>query len=104
MSGATVRLARLQARFGGPTPTKHTRSPSSWRAETTIIVSVGEYAGAVTSPLPRPDDHVTASQQPAAGDAGEPGTVQEPRELVASVQPDVTGFEQPQREVENASE
>ena len=39
MSGATVRLARLHAMFGGPTPTKHTRSPASWRADATIIIS-----------------------------------------------------------------
>ena len=39
-SRATVRLARLQAMLGGPTPTKHTRSPASWRAEATIIISV----------------------------------------------------------------
>src|SRR5439155_24376825 len=42
-SGATVRLARLHAMFGGPTPTKHTRSPASCRADATIIISAGEY-------------------------------------------------------------
>jgi hypothetical protein len=43
-SGATVRFARLHAMFGGPTPTKQTRSPSSWRAEATIIISVCVYS------------------------------------------------------------
>ena len=40
-SGFTVRLARLTAMLGGPTPTKHTRSLSSWRALATIIISLG---------------------------------------------------------------
>src|SRR5438874_11628074 len=43
-SGDTVRLARLHAMFGGPTPTKHTRSPASWRAEATIIISAAVYS------------------------------------------------------------
>src|SRR5947208_9162153 len=43
-SGDTVRLARLHAMFGGPTPTKHTRSPASCRAEATIIISVAVYS------------------------------------------------------------
>src|SRR5918992_2037592 len=43
-SGLTVRWARLQAMFGGPTPTKHTRSPASCRALATIIISAGVHA------------------------------------------------------------
>ena len=37
--GATVRLARLTAMFGSPTPTKQTRCPASSRAAATIIIS-----------------------------------------------------------------
>src|SRR6266508_303544 len=39
-SGRIVRLARLHAMFGGPTPTKQTRSPARSLAEATIIISV----------------------------------------------------------------
>src|ERR1044072_5693179 len=38
-SGATVRLARLTAMLGSPTPTKQTRWPASSRAAATIIIS-----------------------------------------------------------------
>ncbi len=38
-SGATVRLARLTAMLGRPTPTKQTCWPASSRAAATIIIS-----------------------------------------------------------------
>jgi hypothetical protein len=42
MSGATVTLARLQAIFGRPTPTKTVRAPFNMRAATAIIISDAE--------------------------------------------------------------
>src|SRR5436190_673787 len=50
-SGVTVRLARLHAMFGGPTPTKQTRSPASWRDDATIIISAGVYSAPIASPF-----------------------------------------------------
>src|SRR5437773_10075069 len=47
-SGATVRLAKLTAMFGNPTPTKHTRWPASSRAAATIIISDFENDGSGT--------------------------------------------------------
>src|SRR5512136_2031774 len=49
-SGATVRLARLTAMFGSPTPTKQTCWPASSRAAATIIISELEKAAAPGAP------------------------------------------------------
>ena len=77
-SGATVRLARLTAMLGRPTPTKQTRWPASSRAAATIIISDFVNSVAVahgTSPMsvktglaepPRDRDHPVGALRRAA--------------------------------------
>ena len=74
-SGVTVRLARLTAMFGSPTPTKQTRWPASSRAAATIIISDLENVAVARGPViaaPR-TARSGCRRDPRAGSACHPG-------------------------------
>src|SRR5438132_586327 len=100
-SGATVRWARLHAMFGSPTPTKHTRSPASWRALATIIISAGVQSCSI-SRLPGPDDGVAPGPQLPDGDVPQLRPVQQRGELCRPVHAHVALVEATEEPVDEA--